>query len=56
MEAVYNECVEEMYENDNIVILEQAGFNNTYTLAVSKETQRSMGWKQWKTFRSVILN
>ncbi len=43
MEAVYNECVEEMYENDNIVILEQAGFNNTYTLAVSKETAEKYG-------------
>ena len=38
MEAVYNECKEEMADLYQIVLLEQANFNNTYTLAVSQET------------------
>ena len=37
MEAVYNECKAELEKNFNILFLEQAGFNNTYTLAVSQE-------------------
>ena len=40
MEAVYNECKAEMSELYQIELLDQANFNNTYTLAVSQETAK----------------
>lgn len=36
MEGVYNTCVKEM-KKKNISLTQQCGFNNTYTLAVSKQ-------------------
>ena len=36
MEGVYNTCVKEM-KKKNISLAQQCGFNNTYTLAVSKQ-------------------
>ena len=53
MEAVYNECKEELDKEYNILFLEQAGFNNTYTLAVSQETAKKYGLKSIKDFKKV---
>ncbi len=38
MEAVFNECKTEMKEKYGIDVLQQAGVNNTYTLAVTEQT------------------
>lgn len=38
MDAVYEECKAELSEKENIALLPQAAFNNTYTLAVEKDT------------------
>ena len=43
MEAVYRECKEEMKSQYDIQLLQQANFNNTYTLAVSQETAKKYG-------------
>ena len=43
MEAVYQECKEEMKSQYDIQLLQQANFNNTYTLAVSQETAKKYG-------------
>ena len=43
MEAVYAECKASLAEKYDIEVLAQAGFNNTYTLAVSKETAEKYG-------------
>ncbi|MFQ9893629.1 MAG: glycine betaine ABC transporter substrate-binding protein [Emergencia sp.] len=51
MEAVYNECKEELAREDNITLLPQASFNNTYTLAVSKETAAKYGLSSMKDFQ-----
>ena len=51
MEAVYNECKDELEKDYNILFLEQAGFNNTYTLAVSQETAEKYGLKSIKDFK-----
>lgn len=45
MEAVYNECKEEMYKKHSIQILEQANLNNTYTLAVPEEVAKKYNLK-----------
>lgn len=51
MEAVYRECKEELAKNDNIALLPQAAFNNTFTLAVDKETAAKYGLSSMKDFR-----
>ncbi len=38
MEAVYQECRDELAEGYDIAVLDQTAFNNTYTLAVTGET------------------
>ena len=38
MEAVYQECRDELAEGYDIAVLNQTAFNNTYTLAVTGET------------------
>ena len=45
MEAVYNECKTELKKSYGIEVLQQAGINNTYTLAVTKETAEKYGLK-----------
>ncbi len=42
-EAVYAECKDEMLSNYDIVVLDKAPLNNTYTLAVSPETAEEYG-------------
>jgi len=39
MDAVYNECASQMSDKYQTRLLNQCGFNNTYTIAMTKETQ-----------------
>ena len=48
MQAVYDECKKALDEKYKIKVLEQANFNNTYTLAVSQETAKKYGLKTMK--------
>lgn len=48
MQAVYDECKKALHEKYKIKVLEQANFNNTYTLAVSQETAKKYGLKTMK--------
>ncbi|MGN0658524.1 MAG: glycine betaine ABC transporter substrate-binding protein [Emergencia sp.] len=45
MNKVYEQCSSEMSEKYGITVLEQARFNNTYTLAVYPETAEKYGLK-----------
>ena len=48
MQAVYDRCKKDLDEKYKIKVLEQADFNNTYTLAVSQETAKKYGLKTIK--------
>ena len=37
MQEVYDVCKDEMYKQNKFILLNQTGFNNTYTLATTKE-------------------
>ena len=40
MQKVYEVCKDEMYKQNKFILLNQTGFNNTYTLATSKEVSK----------------
>lgn len=48
MEAVYQDCKAELAEKYGIATLDQTAFNNTYTLAVTRETASKYGLKTIK--------
>ncbi len=43
MDKVYQVCKDEMYKQNKFILLNQAGFNNTYTLATTKEKSKELG-------------
>ena len=43
MEAVYQECKDELAANYDIVVLDKSPLNNTYTIAVQPETAEEYG-------------
>lgn len=51
MEAVYQACGTELSKDYGITVLDQAAFNNTYTLAVSKETASKYGLETIKNLQ-----
>ena len=55
MEAVYQECKDELAANYDIVVLDKSPLNNTYTIAVQKPL-RNMGLSPSPTFRSAMIS
>lgn len=45
MKAVYKECKDEMASKHKIAMLDQCGFNNTYTLSVSQDVSKKYNIK-----------
>lgn len=46
MKKVYKVCKDEMYKQNKFVLLNQTGFNNTYTLATTKENSKKYNLKK----------
>ena len=56
IEEVYNTVKDDLANNYNLIVLEQMGFNNTYTLAVKRETAEQYNLKTMSDLARVSRN